>query len=324
MATQRRAPGITLRPAGPALIPATGPARTTDPAGIAAGIGAYGLWGVSTLYWPLLEPAGAVEILAHRVLWSMVLMAAVLTLWRRWPAIRALLRRRRTVAALTLGAAFISVNWGMFIWAVTNSHVVDASLGYYINPLVSVLLAVLVLRERLDPLRWTAVGLAAAGVTWLTVDYGQPPWISLTLAFSFGMYGLVKKLADVGPLESLGIETTALAVPALGYLLVLHAGGTATFGNLGGGHDLLLAGAGLVTAAPLLLFGAAAVRIPLSMVGMLQYLTPTLQLIAGVYLLGETVDGGQLIGFAAVWAALVVLTIAILRDARAPSALVSA
>lgn len=256
------------------------------------------------------------EILAHRVVWALVVVALALVARRRWGWLRELLATPRALAALTAAAVLISVNWGLFIWAVTHRHVVEASLGYYINPLVSVLLAVLVLRERLDRLRWAAVGLAALGVAWLTANYGAPPWISLALAFSFGGYGLLKKMATIGPLESLGVETAVMAGPALLYLSWLTVAGRSSFLSGSPGLDLLLICGGLATAAPLVLFGAAAARIPLSTLGLLQYLTPTLQLLIGVFVLGETVDGGQLVGFALVWTALVLLSVAMLRSRR--------
>lgn len=283
-------------------------AEGSESTGIAAGVGAYSLWGVLTLFWPLLEPAGAVEVLAHRVVWSLLVVGVALALRRRWAWVRQLLRTPRALAALAVAAVLISANWGMFIWAVTSGHVVEASLGYFINPLVSVVLGVVVLRERLDKRRWAAVGLATLGVGWLTAGYGSPPWVALALAGSFAVYGLIKKLATVGPLESLAVETAVLVVPALGYLVWLAVAGRGQF--LAGGaswHDLLLASAGVVTAVPLLLFATAATRIPLSTVGMLQYLAPSLQLACGVLVLGESLDGRQLIGFGLVWAALVLL-----------------
>lgn len=283
--------------------------------GVGAGAGAYALWGLLTLYWPLLEPAGAVEILAHRLVWALVVVVVALAIRRRWGWLRLLLRQPRALAALAAAGVAISINWGMFIWAVTNRHVVEASLGYYINPLVSVVLGVLVLRERLDRMRWIAVGLAAAGVLWLTVDFGSPPWISLTLAFSFGTYGLLKKLATVSSLESMAVETAVVFVPALAYLVWLGPSGA--FGSAGLGTDMLLVSTGLATALPLLLFGMAAARIPLSTVGLLQYITPTLQLLIGVVLFGEPLDGGKLVGFALVWAALLLLSFATVRGLRA-------
>lgn len=283
--------------------------------GVAAGVGAYSLWGLLTLYWAEVDEAGWLEVLAHRIVWALLVVGVALLVRRRWGWLRQLWNQPRALAALAAAGVLISVNWGVFIWSVTHAHVVEASLGYYINPLVSVLLGVLVLRERLDGMRWAAVGLAAAGVLWLTVDYGSPPWISLILAFSFGSYGLLKKLATVTALEGVAVETAAVFVPALGYLVWLGINGTGTFGATGTSTstDLLLAATGLATALPLLLFSAAAARIPLATVGMLQYLTPTIQLLIGVYLFGEMVDRSQLVGFVLVWAALVLLTAATLH-----------
>ncbi|MQA16173.1 MAG: EamA family transporter RarD [Pseudonocardiaceae bacterium] len=317
--SRRHRVAAALRPAriaGCAARPVlTRQAPTAGAVGVGAGAGAYALWGLLTLYWPLLAPAAAVEILAHRIVWALLVVSAALLIRRRWGWLRSLLRQPRALAALAAAAVAISINWGLFIWAVTHRHVVEASLGYYINPLVSVLLGVLVLRERLDGMRWAAVGLAAAGVAWLTIDYGAPPWISLTLAFSFGTYGLLKKLATVGALESLAVETAIVSVPALGYLLWLGPAGA--FGSAGPGTDLLLASSGLATAVPLLLFGMAAARIPLSTVGMLQYLTPTLQLLIGVFVFAEPVDAREMVGFALVWAALLLLSTATLHRRRA-------
>ncbi len=283
-----------------------------------AGVGAYSLWGLLTLYWPLLRSAGAVEILAHRLVWALVVVVLALAVRRRWDWLRQLLRQPRALAALAAAGVAISINWGMFIWAVNHRHIVEASLGYYINPLVSVLLGVLVLGERLDGMRWAAVGLAGAGVLWLAIDYGAPPWVSLTLAFSFGTYGLLKKFATVSSLEGVAVETAVVFIPALGYLLWLGpAGAFGTTGFSGLGTDVLLASTGLATALPLLLFGAAAARIPLSTVGLLQYITPTLQLLIGVLLFGEPLDGGKLVGFVLVWAALALLSVATVRRLRA-------
>lgn len=297
------------------------PPDRSEAVGIAAGASAYTLWGLLTLYWPLLRGAGVIEVLAHRVVWALAVLLVVLAVRRRWGWLRELAARPRALAVLSVAAVLISVNWALFIWAATHRHVLEASLGYYVNPLVSVLLGVVVLRERLDGLRWVAVGLAALGVIWLTVDYGSPPWLSLGMAFSFAGYGLLKKLADVGPLESLGVETAVLFLPALLFLVWLAHTGQGVF--FAGGptadpaRDLLLVGAGLATAVPLLFFGAAAVRIPLSTVGMLQYLTPTLQLLIGVFVLHEPLHLSQLVGFAFVWAALVALTAAMLRRRNA-------
>lgn len=294
--------------------------HTSETMGIVAGVGAYTLWGLLTLYWALLDSAGAVEVLAHRIVWALLVVVVVLLLRRRWTWVRSLARQPRALAALAVAGVLISVNWGIFIWAVTHQHVVEVSLGYYITPLASVVLGVVVLRERLDGPRWTAVGIAAAGVAWLTVDYGSPPWVSIALACSFGLYALLKKLATVSAVESLAVETTVMFLPALGYLMWLDATGGSTFGTGSAGTDWLLVASGPATAVPLLLFGAAAARIPLSTVGMLQYLAPTVQLLIGVAVLGEAVDRGQLVGFALVWAALVLLSVATLRRRTVVSA----
>jgi len=287
--------------------------------GVLYGTAAYVLWGLFPLYWVLLKPAGAVEVLAHRIVWSLVAVLAVLWLvaWRRaQPVLPAVLRDRRRLALLAMAAVFISVNWGTYIWGVTHGHVVETSLGYFINPLVTVLAGVLVLGERLRPWQWAAVGFGAVAVVVLTVGYGRPPWIALTLAFSFGTYGLIKKYVGTGAVESLAVETTVLLVPALAYLVVLEAGGGGTMFDHGAGHAALLATGGVVTAIPLLAFGAAANRVPLSLLGLLQYLAPVLQLAVGVLLFGEHMPAVRWFGFTLVWLALAVLTWDGLRAAR--------
>ena len=282
--------------------------------GVAYGVAAYGLWGLFPLYWPLLKPAGAVEILAHRMVWSLAVVLVILAITRNWAWIRVLSRRR--LALLTLAAAVVTLNWGTYIWGVNNAHVVETSLGYFINPLVSVALGVLVLGERLRPLQWVAIGIGAAAVLALAVDYGRPPWIALVLAVSFGFYGLVKKIAGVGAVEALSVETGVMFLPALAFLMVLQAFGDATFGAAGGLHAMLLAGAGLVTAIPLLCFGAAANRVPLSTIGLLQYLAPVLQFVIGVLVMGEAMPASRLAGFALVWLALALLSYDGLRTYR--------
>jgi chloramphenicol-sensitive protein RarD len=284
-------------------------------AGLVAGVLAYGFWGFITLYWPLLEPAAPVEILAHRIVWSLVVVGALLALARRVGALRALDRRR--TALLTLAALLIALNWGTFIYAVTNEQVIETSLGYFINPLVTVALGVVVFGERLRRAQWAAFALAALAVAILTVDHGSPPWIALTLAATFALYGLVKKRAGVDAVESLAVESAVLVVPAIAYLVVLGATGAGTFTSEGPGHVALLAGAGLATALPLLAFGAAAVRIPLSTLGLLQYLAPSLQFLLGVLVFAEPMPPVRLAGFALVWAALALFSADGLRHARA-------
>ncbi|MFI7105134.1 EamA family transporter RarD [Nonomuraea sp. NPDC050227] len=284
--------------------------------GVLFGIAAYTMWGLFPLYWPLLKPSGAVEILAHRMVWSLVAVAVALAVRRHWSWFRELARQPRKLVLLTIAAIVITVNWGTYIYAVNTGHVVESALGYFINPLVSVLFGVLVLRERLRPLQWTAVGFAALAVVVLTLDYGRLPWIALTLAVSFGVYGLVKKQANVAATESLAVETLVLLLPALGYLIYLEFAGQATFGQQGLGHALLLVGAGIITAVPLIFFGAAAIRVPLSTVGVLQYIAPILQFIVGVTIAGEVMPPSRWIGFSIVWLALAIFTYDSLRAAR--------
>ena len=277
--------------------------------GLAYGLTAYALWGAFPLYFPLLEPAGAMEILAHRVLWSCLTMGAVLVLTRRTAHFRALLRDRRARLLLGVAAVTITVNWVTYIWAVNNGHVVEGSLGYFINPLVTVLMGIGVLGERLRPLQWAAMGTAVVAVVVLTIDYGRPPWLALVLAFSFGTYGLVKKVAGVEAVESLTFETMLLGPFAAAYLLWLGAQGTGNFTAHGAGHAVLLMSAGIVTAVPLLCFGAAAVRMSMVTLGLVQYLTPVLQFLLGVFWFGETMTPGRWAGFALVWLALAVFTV---------------
>ncbi|MET8142103.1 EamA family transporter RarD [Sphaerisporangium sp. NPDC005288] len=285
--------------------------------GVLYGVAAYTMWGLFPLYWPLLKPSGAVEILAHRVVWSLVAVIAVLAVRRHWSWFRELARQPRKLLLLTLAAVTVSVNWGVYIYAVNAGHVVESALGYFINPLVSVLFGVLVFRERLRPWQWTAVGLGTLAVIVLAVDYGRPPWIALVLAVSFGTYGLIKKAANVGAAESLTVETLVLLVPALAYLAFLQSQGTATFGAAGLGHAALLAGGGVVTAIPLMCFTASAIRVPLSVIGLLQYIAPILQFLCGVLVAHETMAPSRWAGFAIIWLALAVFSWEGLRHAHA-------
>ena len=285
-------------------------------AGLLYGIGAYGMWGLVPLFWPLLEPSGAVEILAHRMVWSLGVVGIALLVLRRWAWIGELLRQPRRLGLIAIAAAVISVNWGLYIWSVNNGHVVEASLGYFINPLVTIAMGVLLLGERLRPTVRAAVATGFAAVLVLAIGYGQPPWISLVLAFSFATYGLAKKKVDMGGLESLAAETAVLFVPALGFLLWLGASGDATFLSGGAGHGALLAATGLVTAIPLVCFGAAAIRVPLSVLGLLQYLAPVFQFALGILYFHEAMPPERWAGFALVWVALILLTWDALRTAR--------
>jgi chloramphenicol-sensitive protein RarD len=281
--------------------------------GFLLGVAAYGMWGIFPLYWPLLEPAGAVEILAHRVCWSLVTLFVLVLLLRRTTQLRAILRSPRLVVILTVASVVIGLNWGGFIYGVNNDRVVEVSLGYFINPLVTVLLGVLVLGERLRPLQWTAIGIATVAVIGLTIDYGHPPWIAFLLAGSFGTYGLAKKKANVEAVESMTFETLVLVPIALGYLIWLWTQGDASFGTHGLGHALLLVSTGLVTAVPLICFGAAAIRVSMTTIGLLQYLAPTIQFILGLLVFHEEMTPVKWFGFTLVWLALVIFTGDVLR-----------
>ncbi|MEV5708797.1 EamA family transporter RarD [Actinoallomurus sp. NPDC052274] len=279
--------------------------------GILSGIAAYTMWGLFPLYWPLLKPAGALEILAHRMIWSLVAVLVILAVRRHWTWLRTLGLRR--ILLLALAALIITVNWGTYIYAVNSGHTIEAALGYFINPLVSVLLGVLVFRERLRAWQWAAIGVSVVAVGVLAADYGRLPWIALLLAGSFGTYGLVKKFAATGSAESLTIETAVLFVPALAYtLLAPHQ----TFTGHGAGHVTLLVGAGVVTAIPLMLFNTAATRVPLTVIGMLQYLAPVIQFLIGLLVQHEAMPASRWVGFLLVWAALAMLTVDGLRAAR--------
>lgn len=280
------------------------------------GLAAYSLWGFFPLYFKLLDPTSAVEVLAHRVVWSVVFVAVVLAVLRQWAFVRLFARRPRVLVGMALASIVIAVNWGTYIYGVETDRVVETSLGYFICPLVTVLLGVLVLRERLRAGQWLALGLGAAAVVVLTLDYGRLPFIALTLAVSFGSYGLVKKRLGLPPAEGLFVETSLLAVPALATLWWLSATGESTVGQVGVGHTLLVLAAGAVTAVPLLFFAGAANRIPLTRLGILQYTAPVFQFGLGVLVFREPMPPVRLAGFGLVWLALVIFTAEALRHAR--------
>jgi chloramphenicol-sensitive protein RarD len=288
-------------------VPDSPPSRPS--AGLAAGVAAYALWGVFPLYFPLLEPAGQFEIIAHRVVWSLAFCLVALAVTRSWRKFAALWRRPRTLALLGTAAVVLAVNWTVYVYGVNSGHVVDASLGYFINPLVTVLLAVLVLGERLRPVQWAALGLGTVAVLVIALGHASVPWIAVVLALSFGLYGLIKSRVGghVEAAPGLAVETTVLAPLAGGYWIWLQTHGASTFAAYGGWHAAALASAGVVTAVPLLLFGAAARRLPLSVLGLIQYLTPVLQFLIGVAVQHERMSPARWAGFALVWAALVVL-----------------
>lgn len=276
--------------------------------GVFYGLGAYGLWGTFPLYFALLEPAGPLEVLAQRIAWSVVVVVGLLAVTRRLPSLRAVARDRRTVRLLAVAAVLIACNWGIYIYAVHEGRVLEAALGYFITPLVSVGFGIAFFGERLRRTQAVALAFGTAAVILLTVYYDGFPWISLVLAATFGSYGLLKKLAGVGAAEGLAVETLLLIVPALAYLAALTATGGLTFASEGAGHALLLAASGPVTAIPLMLFAACVTRTPLSTVGLLQYVTPTLQFLIGWLAQGEALPTSRWIGFGLVWVALVVLT----------------
>ncbi|MCU0485486.1 MAG: EamA family transporter RarD [Anaerolineales bacterium] len=277
--------------------------------GVWYAVGAYLLWGLLPVYWKALQTVPALQILNHRVVWSLVFLAAILFFRRDWEPLRQALKSRRIVWIYLATSCLLGVNWLTYIWGVNAGFIVETSLGYFINPLVSVLLGVVFLREKLRAGQWLPVGLAALGVVYLTISYQKLPWIALVLAFTFGLYGLIKKIAPLGSLHSLALETALLFVPSLAYLLWAEVQGSGAFGHVETGTTLLLVFTGVVTALPLLLFGAGARLIPLSLIGLLQYLAPTLQFLIGVLIYGEPFTRDRMIGFGIIWIALVIYTL---------------
>ncbi|OEU85191.1 protein rarD [Streptomyces abyssalis] len=290
--------------------------RSDQRTGLLYGFAAYGLWGILPLYWHLLESTHPGEVLAHRMVWSLPTAVVLLTALRRWSWIRPLLRQPKRLALVAVAAAAISVNWGLFIWSVSVGRVLESSLGYFINPLVSIAFGVLLLRERLRPAQWAAVGIGATAVAVLSIAYGQVPWLSITLALSFATYGLVKKRVLLDGMDGFSAESAVQFVPALGFLVYLWTTGEGSFTTEGTGHALLLAVSGIVTAIPLIFFGSAAVRLPLSTIGLLQYLAPALMFVLGLLAFKEEMPPERWTGFLLVWVALCVLTWDALRTRR--------
>lgn len=274
--------------------------------GILNGIAAYALWGFFPIYWKLLHDVPALQVIGHRISWSFILLAVFILLTRQWDAFRSAVLSKKNIGIYSIAAVLLSVNWLIYVWGVNAGFIVETSLGYFINPLLSVLLGVVFLRERLRAAQWIPVGIAAAGVIYLTAVYGRLPWIALSLAFSFGFYGFVKKLAPLGSLYGLTLETAIVFPVALAYLAAVEFNGTGAFLHSGTAADLLLIGAGVVTTIPLLMFASAARQIPLTIVGLLQYIAPTLQFLIGVFLYREPFDRSHLIGFGLVWVALII------------------
>ncbi len=280
------------------------PAQKTFKTGLYYGLGAYITWGLIPIYWPFLEPASSLEILSHRVVWSLITLFLIISILKQWNLVFDSVRIKKIAWLLFFASILISINWGVFIWAVGNDRVVDTALGYFMNPLVSVALGLIVFKEKLRPLQWTAVAIAFVAVLYLTFAAGSFPWISLSLAFSFAFYGLVKKIANVPSLPSLTIETTFAAPFFIGFLFWLYSQGQLTFIQDGITHALWLSSSGLATIIPLLFFGAAVVRLPLSVTGLLQYIAPILQFLVGLFIFNEIVSSAKWIGFIGIWIAL--------------------
>jgi chloramphenicol-sensitive protein RarD len=274
--------------------------------GILNGIAAYALWGFFPIYWKLLHQVPALQVIGHRIGWSFILLIAFILLTKQWKDFRSAALTPKTLAIYSIAGVLLTVNWLVYVWGVNAGFIVETSLGYFINPLLSVLLGVIFLRERLRPVQWIPVALAATGVIYLTLAYGRLPWIALTLAFSFGFYGFVKKLAPLGSLYGLTLETGIVFPVALIYLAFVEFSGAGAFLHDGALIDALLIGAGLVTTIPLLMFAAAAKQIPLTVLGILQYIAPTLQFLIGVFVYHELFGESRLIGFGLVWLALVI------------------
>jgi len=267
---------------------------------------AYLLWGLFPIYWQPLEAIPATQLIGHRIVWSFVFMVAFLAVIKQTRRLSGLFTNRRVVLTYGFAGALLAGNWLTYVWGVTHGHIVEASLGYFINPLLSVLLGLVVLKEHLWPWQWAAIGLATLGVAYLTWTYGRLPWIALALAITFSLYGLVTKTAPLDALDGLTLETGLLFLPALAFLLWCEAQGQGAFGHAGALANAMMVGAGAVTAVPLLFFGAAARRVPLSVLGILQYLAPTLQFLLGVLAYHEPFTHSHLIGYSLVWAALAI------------------
>lgn len=287
-----------------------------DRTGLLFGASAYILWGAFPLYWPLLKPASALEIVSHRAVWTLVFCTIVLVITKSLKATLETLKRPKVASRLFLASILVSINWLVYIWSVNNGHVVEASLGYYINPLIMIAFGVILLKERMRTLQWLAVGIAALGVAVLTIDYGRIPWIALTLGISWGSYGLVKKQLGLGALEGLAIETLIASLPYLLYLLYIGNKGTGQFGH-STALTILLVGAGAVTAIPLLLFNGSTTRLPLTVIGLLQYITPTIMFSIGVWVRHENMPTARWIGFLIIWIALTTLAIDLVKSSRA-------
>jgi chloramphenicol-sensitive protein RarD len=281
------------------------------------GLLAYAIWGFFPIYFKLLRPASPLEILAHRVIWSAVFVSLLLAVARNWRFLGRVLRSPRLLGGISLAAVLLAINWGTYIYGVNSSRVVETALGYFISPLVIVLLGVTVQRERLRSWQWAAIGMGAVAVAVLTVDYGRLPYIALLLAASFGSYSLVKKRLSLPPAEGMFVESSVLALPALAYVIWLAVAGHARFGHVSAPHTALMVFAGVATAVPLLLFAAAANRVPMVGIAILQYVAPILQLACGLLIYHEPMPPARLAGFVLVWLALIIFTVDALRQRAA-------
>jgi chloramphenicol-sensitive protein RarD len=286
--------------------------------GILKGVVAYTLWGLFPIYWKMLHQVPALQVIGNRIVWSFLLLAAVMLFSNQWPDFRAASASPRIFGIYSIAAVLLTINWLVYVWGVNSGFIVETSLGYFINPLVSVLLGVLFLHERLRASQWIPIGIATLGVAYLTVAYGHLPWIAVTLALSFGFYGLVKKLAPLGSLYGLTLETGIVFPIALAYLLFVALQGSGAFLQDGPQTTLLLILAGPVTTIPLLLFASAAREIPLAIVGLLQYIAPTLQFLIGVFIYKEPFDKSLLIGFIIIWIALIIFWVENYLSHRTP------
>lgn len=273
--------------------------------GILLAAGAYGCWGLVPLYWRMLEQVPALQLLGHRIVWSFLALLIIVLVMRQWKTFQREALSARILLIYLIAALLIGINWLTYVWAVNAGHIVETSLGYFMNPLLSMLLGVIFFRERLRLWQWIPIGLATMGVVYLTIALGSLPWIALTLAFSFAFYGLVKKIAPLGSLFGLMLETIILVIPAIVYLFLADRTGNGAFLRTGLVNDLLLIGAGVITTFPLLMFASAAQQIPLSLIGILQYISPTLQFLCGVVVFGEKFSLTQAIGYGTVWVALI-------------------
>ncbi len=284
--------------------------------GLLFGVSAYVFWGLFPLYWPLLKPANPLEIVSHRAVWTLVFCLIVLFFLRQLKTTFAILKNPKKFAGLLATTILISINWLTYIWATNNGHVVEAALGYYINPIIIIAFGVLLLKEKMRPLQWVAVSIAAVGVAILTIDYGRLPWVAISLALSWGTYGLLKKKLDLGALEGLTIETLISLLPYSFYLFYIGSQGTGQFGH-GLTLTILLICAGAMTAIPLLLFNGSTTRLPYSTIGLLQYITPTISFSIGVWINHEEMPTSRWIGFVVIWMALIALGTDLVRSSRA-------